>query len=813
MNEHVIQAALGGLLHDIGKFAQRAGESAGQMWDAEAERDYRYKHALLSADRAATILGGRWPEALNAISYHHRPNHTTASRAARIVAIADRLSSGEREQSDEAEPQRLLSIFCRLYANEARQPYGQRYLPLKPLGMDADTLVAKPLGGGETLQEYRALWEGFWSAVSQQPSEDGLTLVNQVMQALLRYAWCIPSAAWRSIPDISLYDHSRMTAALAACLAGVNDTTLQKLLARPDREDTPVALLVGGDVSGIQDFIYTITPRGAAPALRGRSLYVQMLTEAAAHYVLREIGLPASNLVYAGGGHLYLLAPADAGPALVQAQQHISRVLLQHHGGDLYLALAARPLQGADFFGGKLSVAWDEIGVELRRAKDRRFGEIGGDLRPMLFEPRPDEGKQEHECQVCHRVDPRTREEEGWRKCPMCQSFEQLGDDLRRARYLHTQEIEPRIEGAASAAGSAEEVLAALGRRITLTRSWPSSEPSHSGVARSVAHALDDDALETVRPGPRQAVGRKLLVNVTPLVYNSDRQREQVAPNDALAAESRGINRLGVLRMDVDNLGAVFKRGLEERATLSRIAALSLGVSLYFEGYVETLARQFNQEREHQRVYSIYSGGDDLFFVGAWDAIVELARTIRCEFAEYTGHHPNLHLSGGVALVDAHYPLYRAAEEAGDAEKDAKGLEGKNAFTFLGRAMPWGTFEQTATWAATLDQLVRRERAPRSLLRLLMRAQEAYDATAAQRTRDGADRTVEGNPQSYYGPWIPRLEYSLAQMAERHRGIADELIKLRHALRADGYQSIGWIGLAARWAELLNRTREKESAT
>ena len=30
------------------------------------------------------------------------------------------------------------------------------------------------------------------------------------------YTWCIPSAYYQSVPDVSLYDHSRMTAALAA---------------------------------------------------------------------------------------------------------------------------------------------------------------------------------------------------------------------------------------------------------------------------------------------------------------------------------------------------------------------------------------------------------------------------------------------------------------------------------------------------------------------------------------------------------------------------------------------------------------------
>lgn len=42
--------------------------------------------------------------------------------------------------------------------------------------------------------------------------------------------------------------------------------------------DAPLFLL-GGDVSGIQSFIYTLTAAGATKSLRGRSFYLQLLTE------------------------------------------------------------------------------------------------------------------------------------------------------------------------------------------------------------------------------------------------------------------------------------------------------------------------------------------------------------------------------------------------------------------------------------------------------------------------------------------------------------------------------------------------------
>jgi CRISPR-associated protein Cas10/Csm1 subtype III-A len=114
-----------------------------------------------------------------------------------------------------------------------------------------------------------------------------------------------------------------MTAALAACLAEMDTNNLEALLASVRREfrgeasaqdvevlNQPVALLVGGDISGIQKFIYTISSKGAARMLRGRSFYLQLLTEALLRYTLVELGLPYSNVIYSGGGHFYLTGTA-----------------------------------------------------------------------------------------------------------------------------------------------------------------------------------------------------------------------------------------------------------------------------------------------------------------------------------------------------------------------------------------------------------------------------------------------------------------------------------------------------------------------
>ncbi|MFN3450367.1 MAG: hypothetical protein ACK44F_16855, partial [Roseococcus sp.] len=126
-----MEAALAGLLHDIGKLAQRAHPDEAALARAYAEagrnlagtesailplRDGRYTHrhalwsdfAILAAERA----GLRWPAGLDGARLaavavrHHAPRPEDASDW--ILAEADRLASGlERKEQDEAEELRL----------------------------------------------------------------------------------------------------------------------------------------------------------------------------------------------------------------------------------------------------------------------------------------------------------------------------------------------------------------------------------------------------------------------------------------------------------------------------------------------------------------------------------------------------------------------------------------------------------------------------------------------------------------------------------------------------------------------------------
>ncbi len=791
------------------------------------------------------------------------------ARGQRLQELAARLAAGEPGSvqpslGSSIPPRQLRSIFAGIQADGAAHPASdQAYLPLKPLAVEQDVLFPGPaLADVDVAADFAALQDLFvQEAASLGDAHGGQGDLAAYLESLLlllqRTAWCVP-AFDQAACDVSLYDWSRMAAALAGVLGrpGVDEARLDQWLANPEGVAEEMALLVGGDISGVQEFIYTITARGAAPGLRGRSFYLQLLTEAVARFVLRKLGLPITNLIYAGGGNFYLLARPQDGANLAEVRQAISRALLQHHRGSLYVALAEVSLSGRDFFQGRISQAWGRLHEALQEVKHRRFAELPQDELAQLFQPQGHGGNEDRQCQVCGQehagvVEDAQADAEPVRKCPACLAFEDLGDDLRNARFLALDLVTPQAVtlDLGKPYGTWRDVLSALGIQAQVAEELSDIKETPS-EARRVLLALDDEGMAEIRPGSDQTVGRRLLVNVTPILTESERgrllgdasfpdadrddlpQAGRVKPFSVLAHQAQGIRRLGVLRMDVDNLGKLFQEGLGPRATLSRVAGLSFAVSLYFEGWVGALAEAMEADRG-DRLYAIYSGGDDLFFVGSWDAVAELAIRIRADLGRYTGGHPGVHASGGLVLIGGKYPLYQAAQDAGEAEHQAKSLRWqgangaphtKDAFCFLGEPFPWERFGLEASCDANLQTVhglthflygltqqngARNgpgnggKAAPKALLRRLVELYGQYVEAREAWRRSHGDVTREGEPQVLWGPWTWRAVYTLARMKERTK--KDELQELMGELRSTDYRIMEQIGVAARWADLLGR--------
>lgn len=817
--ESVYLTALAGLLHDIGKFGQRAGEEAGNKRD----------HASVGNKFVSQHVPRKWQGALAPVGWHHGDPDNNGrldglGLPVKIIALADRLSAGEREpQEREGRPEQMVSVFSRL-ALDGASDSDLAYLPLQQLSLSESSLFPKqePDPPEDIKKMYKQLWTDFCDEADTlaHAHELGDSSIKAYLESMFhlirRYTWAIPSAYYYALPDVSLHSHLHVTAALGACFAKEFnadeqvDTLLNQIKGKKTKdwpESPQVATLLGGDLSGIQNFIYLLhQTTKATSVLRARSFYIQMLGQSVARYILRHLDLPITNALYVGGGGFILLVPPIGQETIDDLSRQVNKILVRAHGGDLYLALGNAPLTPHHFGIGAISKAWGNVlQKSLQDSKDHRFSNLSTDDMNATFAPQGSGGDEKNVCSICGREadalieDP---ENPAVRWCDACQSFRSLGDTLRQARYITLRQIN---EQPLSQKGSVswQDTLRAFGQDVTV-----SIQP----ITKENAVVLSLGKPDNTVLGPKTATGIHFLVNTIPTLNSGEKPPEEYK-DDAriggvkhfgiLAQQSRGASYLGVLRMDMDNLGKIFSHGLKHYDSLSRRATLSLLTSVFFEGWVGKIADELS-ESSQARLYAVYSGGDDLFFVGSWDATLDLAMNIRSDFARFS-NNKKLGISGGIVLAHDKTPLYIAAKQAEGAESVAKHLRAeKDAVCFLNIPIPWEKFgfsttgENTVTyWANQLSNLVETGQLPRTALHVIQDLYAQY--IEGQRT----GRLI--------GPWIWHAAYWFYRANERAKeNSAQKMLRALTALlsRESFSENIEWLALAARWAELTTRKED-----
>jgi len=798
-------ALLGALLHDIGKFKQRAeGEQiAHERLGADWVVEQLIPRLLFLSDEERKDLE-------DVIRFHHDRDYLRSSgaiRAARIVATADHLASGERVPRPEAgDPRRdpLLSVFARVDLGRGRSE-GTWVYPMRALSLKRDEIFPT---NGEVVANYPDLWTGLNGDLLGRDYSAPEEFTTVFLAALRKWAWCVPAAAYKHEPDVSLYDHSKMAGALAVCLIMLDEAHLSELERDPFRH-REAALLVGGDVSGIQRFLYTVSSHGAAKSLRGRSAYLQLLSETIARFVLRELGLPPCNLIYSSGGHFYLLAPLTARERLDGLAEEITQRLLDAHGGDLAVVLDAVVLQGIDFHveEGHLPERWAQLSLELRRRKHQLFRALAAKAHTKIFGPFHTGGESER-CAVCHEEwsnrRPLESDPEGIRECSLCLSFEELSRLIARSSEFLV--LSPR-PGPPRRELKWHTILASFGTEIWFCRA---EELTDRASPESAIARVNETDLSPCEGIPLQEF--RFLPTITPW------GEQGIQDLAEMAATSEGAAYWAALRMDVDDLGEVFRKGLGECASLSRLATLSSMLSLFFEGYLNALCRRLDPEAQH--LYLLYAGGDDLLLIGSWDRVLEAAWAIREDFKAFTCQNPSLTLSGGISLHHVKYPLYQAAADAKDYLEVAKRFvhedgHRKNAFTLWGEALDWPTLHWLREWKERLVRLLegiedeegKRISLSRGFLHKLASIHALWKANAELSRREVSLSAGELQKRIHYHRWLWRLVYQLAREDRRFR---EDLERLQQDLVAsDG--KIAHLNALVRWVEFATRKEGKRS--
>jgi CRISPR-associated protein Csm1 len=855
-NSHHLDAttrvALAAYLHDLGKLAERAGAFTGdprlevnqQLYCPYHEdgRWFSHRHAANTALAIDTIeqhmprllgtesdpfvgrrhasaqLGDNAPDAtdslLNAAAAHHRPNTFLQW----IVATADRVASGfEREDFERynsgAEGTRTgrnhyqarqLTLFEQLRL-EGHEPDESALKWRYPLALLSPAAIfpklaseCEPQKDEPARQQYAAVWQYFLAEIERIPAShrDALPLWLDHFDSLwLTCTHAIPAAtAFNVRPEVSLYDHSRTAAALAAALwrwhaanERTDDAAAGALKARTDFNEAKL-LLVQGDFFGIQDFIFASggqTNKQAAKLLRGRSMQVSLFTETTALRILDGLGLPPTSQVINAAGKFLIVAPntAEVLAELERIQAELNQWFEQHAFGLAGIGLAWEAASCNDFLrrSGQrnedtpFSQLLVRLHHSLERAKYQRFALAarGGQVFDAEFPHGP--------CAWNGRI-PADRVDDGRPSCALSRDQILIGDAIVKgldrllvvADSARTQlgdsgalrVLETPLFGYALAFTRSEEATGRFGALAgdgSLRRCWDFSPPAADDVVGSrplfagYARRFISGHVPRVDGADRQLDGRYTGVD-------SDRPGSgELKPLDMLACEDRvlgedgawrGVVALGVLKGDIDDLGEIFRVGLRQ-PSFAKWASLSRQVNGFFAIYLPWLLG-----REFPGVYTVFAGGDDFFLIGPWKTVQALSARLRDEFSRYVAGNSAVHFSVGIATHKPGAPVHSMAESAEDALAVAKKHDGKNAITCFGQTVAWSQWGALTTAAARLGEL-----------RKDLNLSTGYVYSLLQFI-DMQQRAAQGNAEAAI--WRSRLAYRTRRMLLKEVGGSDD---------------------------------------
>lgn len=183
------------------------------------------------------------------------------------------------------------------------------------------------------------------------------------------------------MPDISLYDHSRTAAGIAACLSDYHSPDTGNDHAIRDRTAEKFRLLAG-DLSGIQRALFAFAPgrsKGVAKTLRARSFLLSLVSEAALELALSRLEAHPTQVFMNAGGRFLVLLPNV--PRLVPALHDVRHVVEQwccaRFGGRLTLNLDWNvTLCGNDFYGKRFRAILETVRERLEQAKKRKLSAV-----------------------------------------------------------------------------------------------------------------------------------------------------------------------------------------------------------------------------------------------------------------------------------------------------------------------------------------------------------------------------------------------------------------------------------------------------
>ncbi|MEM5947009.1 type III-A CRISPR-associated protein Cas10/Csm1 [Spirochaetia bacterium 38H-sp] len=681
------------LLHDIGKIAQRAEDNTCNIKEMEAQilpkskvgNYYTHRHALYTygaMEKLCKEIGNnidiRPGVVASLAARHHSPTHW----AEHIIAESDRLSSGadrkeneeDKEQSSnflkKAKEQALLSVFSSvsIFNNRKKEKV---YYKLQPLTGEN----AYPSKESKYNQEcYKKIWDGLYNSIISIKEKDFDDYLAALDSTLEYWTWAIPSSTIDQ-PDISLYDHSRTTAAFASVLYQWHSKNNNLDEEQIRNKDIKKFGLITGDISGIQNYLFDLKDtEKSTKILRARSFEIRAVTDSIAKYILDEFNLNRFCIISTAGGRFTLVLPNhnDAKTTLEKIKQEIDVFFIEKHLGKIALCISdIQECSYNDFminssnntdFKNTFSLLQKKSYISKQQKLHRGLKKKGHIIEDYYNEI----NSAANVCKMCD-VKPIKKEEN---HCVDCSTLIKIGGALPKAKYIklkdgNIQLFRDKIE-------------------------FYSDEKNNLSLSGMLS-------VNTYKEGR----------GIIRLPYTVPVDGKEALDFSEIAEKAEGVKYLAIFKADLDNLGLIFSEGLNNNLSISRYASLSRMLDFFFSVRVRELIE--TKEEWKNAIYCVYSGGDDLCLIGAWDKVLNFCIELQEDFKKYVGNNENLTISGGIAFIHQGLPIARMTRKAEEELEKSKDTENKNKITIIDITATWEDFSSFIKLGKDMKNWIKKE--------------------------------------------------------------------------------------------------------
>jgi CRISPR-associated protein Csm1 len=699
--------ALASILHDIGKIEQRA----------DFQRNRGKKHAEIGAEfirnYISKINNNVREKIISLVKYHHTTKPELDETMAYLLGIlkeADWKSAAhDREDNDPDEFKDIkLHKITDSIGFEDNEKASSSPFELKTLEDYQD--VSKDLG-------YPSLLGTIRCDISRIDFNDMDKSIQVLDSVLFKDTVFVPSAFWYSKPDISLYHHLKLTAALATSIYRYEKQ--DRNLANT-REKNKSFLLLMCNVSGIQKYIFRHYRTDSADEkgmnrLKGRSFMIKLFTDSIETYILKKFGLHRFNIVWEKSDGFLMLLDNSEGMEnnLKQIRNEIDIGLFEKKRG-VSATIAWTDLSLDDFNTLDKSNKKDNFGLimqnlynELDRAKRNKYAEI---IKPEYYDIIFGNSIQDM-CESCG-LDTIEKNKE---RCSGCLEEENAGKELYKKAYI-LQRV-----GLENEPGS---INFRYGEYYIIYK-------FKEGIPESVPEPGYDTTITINDFKFRDYKSWRFMMQAT----NAKVENGKVVPINDLFKVNEEHKMFSVFKADVDNMGAIVSTGFQY-LTISRLSQLSFQFEYFFSIELDKIAAKDD-------IYIIYSGGDDVSAMGRAASMASFIKKFKESFDSYFSNS-SITISAGINLISPKFPLRRAISNADiSVERAKKG--GKNRIDFI-NTMDWNKFLESMELGDTIYSIIKENKLSKGFPYFLFNLGKQYN----KKFKKGAEISIPDPMVEYY---------------------------------------------------------------